>query len=423
MTVIEPTGEAMSDRCEGCGQYSFLIPLHGGKGGPLRCPLCVGKWNAEHGRRRRTGRILIRAIMAFSEAGGSSADIDKLKQTATCADFGLDLGGLGITIDPLGYMANTARIDGADVELTSELLADVLQLTHPDHHPPERQQLAHDVTQRLLALKPFVFPAPKPKKRPFDGMPPTESSQPSEPSKPSEARYPCPDCASTIPHFYCDPCRAEWQKRQHEEHERAKAKQREWYRRRPKMWTPPRPAKGTPKPRTPRQSRVAVNQIPGANLINHGLSGLQAAILVAALTKRVPDARGCDVSHPELLAEIWGWKTRRKLRWTADAKINWELRRVGDTRASSDTHGAFNHIPRHMRRAARASLSRALTRLEKRMLISFVNGTGCYSGGLVLTPHGEQIARSLEVAKRDAQREKRRGCGMSVDATITAGAP
>ena len=27
---------AMSNTlCEGCGQHSFLIPLHGGKGGPL----------------------------------------------------------------------------------------------------------------------------------------------------------------------------------------------------------------------------------------------------------------------------------------------------------------------------------------------------------------------------------------------------
>jgi hypothetical protein len=39
--------------CEGCGEHSFLLPLHGGKGGPLRCPLCVGAWNAEHGRKRR----------------------------------------------------------------------------------------------------------------------------------------------------------------------------------------------------------------------------------------------------------------------------------------------------------------------------------------------------------------------------------
>jgi hypothetical protein len=123
--------------------------------------------------------------------------------------------------------------------------------------------------------------------------------------------------------------------------------------------------------------------------------------LVTAITKRVPGARGCDVSQPELLAEIWGWKPRRELRWTEDyvRKRGDDLYRIGDARTSADTHGAFNHIPRHVRRTARASLSRALIRLEKRMLISFVDGTwGTYSGGLVLTPHGERLAQELSRA-------------------------
>jgi hypothetical protein len=266
--------------CEGCGQHSFLIPLHGGKGGPLRCPLCVGAWNAEHGRKRRTGRILIRALMAFYDAGGTSKDVDRLKATAGMgglAGLGFDIDDLPDAItDPLGYMADIARLDGADVDLTSELLADVLQLTHPDHHPPERQGLAHRVTQGLLALQPFVFPAPKPKPSPVPTSDDSSSARPRRTPKPESSpssRYPCSDCADAMPYDYCDACRAEWEKRQHDEHERAKAKQREWYARQPKMWTPPKPPKGTPRPRTPRQSRVAVNQIPGANLINHNLSG------------------------------------------------------------------------------------------------------------------------------------------------------
>jgi hypothetical protein len=186
--------------CEGCGQHSFLIPLHGGKGGPLRCPLCVGAWNAEHGRKRRTGRIVMRAMMAFLDAGGKSADLDKLKITAVCGDL--------IEIDPLGYMADIARIDGADVDLASELLADVLQLTHPDHQPPERQQLAHAVTQRLLALLPFVFPAPEPEPEPEESEPTSEPSTtkahrtPKLESPPS--RYPCADCADAASFDYCD---------------------------------------------------------------------------------------------------------------------------------------------------------------------------------------------------------------------------
>ena len=303
-------------------------------------------------------------------------------------------------------MADIARLDGADVDLTSELLADVLALAHPDHHPPERKELAHRVTQGLLALKPFVFSAPKPEPEQPEPKPERRVRRASE-SKPSQPIYPCADCADTVPYFYCDACNAEYDKREREENERARAKQRAWYARQPKMRTPPKPPKGTPRPRTSRQSRVAVNQIQGSNLINHWLSGLEVAILHTAYGKRVPGARGCDVSNPELLAEIWGWEPSRDLRWTEEhvERYRGEDRPigVGDTHASCDTHGAFNHIPRHERRTARASLSRALTRLEKRMLISFVSGNGYHSGGLVLTPHGEQIARSLAATKPDAQ--------------------
>jgi hypothetical protein len=127
--------------CEGCGQHSFLLPLRNGKGGPLRCPLCVGEWNAEHGRKRRTGRILVRAMMAFFDAGGTNSDFDKLKNSAAVAGIGMFCEHSEFA-DPLGYMDGIARLDGADVDLTSELLAEVLQLTHPDHHPPERRELA-----------------------------------------------------------------------------------------------------------------------------------------------------------------------------------------------------------------------------------------------------------------------------------------
>lgn len=151
---------------------------------------------------------------------------------------------------------------------------------------------------------------------------------------------------------------------------------------------------------------MTVNQIPGANLINHRLSGLQAAILTTALNKRVSGAQGCDVSQAELLAEIWGWAPRRELRWTEQDARKWDDGhiRAGDTRPSRDVHGAFNHVPRAEYRAARASLSRAITRLEKRMLLSFANGTwGTYGGGLVLTPHGEEIARLLVINSNGAR--------------------
>src|SRR6516225_1101906 len=100
-------------QCEGCGEHTFLIPLHGGKGGPLRCPLCVGKWNAEHGKRRRTGRIVIRAIKAFLDAGGKYP-IDTAQLVLSAISDVTDL-----VIDPLGYMDGIARMDGADVDLPS----------------------------------------------------------------------------------------------------------------------------------------------------------------------------------------------------------------------------------------------------------------------------------------------------------------
>jgi hypothetical protein len=218
--------------CPGCGEHSFLIPLHGGKGGPLRCPLCVGAWNAEHGRRRRTGRIVIRAIRAFFDAGGKYGDIDKLKLSVAAGDVGLDL-----QLDPLGYMTDIARLDGADADLTSELLADVLKLTHPDHHPPERQELAHRVTQGLLALQPFVFPAPKPKPTVPTSEPRDESFKAPRVALKEPLRYPCSDCADTVPYFYCDACRAEWDRRREKECQRQNARQRAQYaRRKARRW-------------------------------------------------------------------------------------------------------------------------------------------------------------------------------------------
>jgi hypothetical protein len=390
------------DYCSICGKHDYVMPLHGDRGGPLCCLLCIGKWHAEHGRRIRTGRIVIRAVEAYKEAGGKLTDIDKLTASRSLVDY--------FGLDPLGYMTDMARNDGETIELTSELLRDTLSLTHPDHHPPERRELAQRVTAQLLALQPFVFAAPKPEPVPVPVKSDDVSSfdnrdgHRTKPSSNGKPTYPCTGCADTSPGFYCTACRTEYNRRYHEEAERARAKQRAWYAGRPKMWTPPKPPKGTPKPRTARQTRVA-NQIQGSNLISHWLSGLQIAILRTAYSKRVPGANGADVSHAELLAEIWGWKPDCELRWTEKAVEPWrregrEIYRVGDTRAKCDTHGAFNHIPPHERRAARASLSRALTRLEQRMLISFVSGTiGTYGGGLVLTPHGERIARSLEPAE------------------------
>src|SRR5258705_2190453 len=183
--------------CAMCEKRDYLRPLHDDKGGPHCCLTCIGKWHGEHGRKRRTGRIAIRALMAFIDAGGSNKDVKKLTDCAMFSGIAEHLAFADF-FDQLGYMNGIARLDGSGVELTSELLGDVLRLAHPDHHPPERRELAHRVTQKLLALQPFVFPAPKPKPGPVPTGPPRvypkSTPEPVPVPKSSSPRYPCADC-------------------------------------------------------------------------------------------------------------------------------------------------------------------------------------------------------------------------------------
>jgi hypothetical protein len=121
---------------------------------------------------------------------------------------------------------------GEEIELTSELLADAIKLAHPDYHPPERQELAHRTTQKLLALQPFVFPAPKPKPslgEIFTRNGSSTSAHRTETAVTKGPTYPCADCKSTIPKNYCTACRSEFEKRLAEKIERERAKQREQY--------------------------------------------------------------------------------------------------------------------------------------------------------------------------------------------------
>jgi len=217
-----------------------VVSLHGDQGGPLVCHICSGKWHAEHGRKRKAGRVVIRAIKAYEDAGGKWHDIDKLKISTLHRSFG-GFDGL----DPLGYMADAINTDGETVDLTAELLDDAIALTHPDRHPPERREIAKSVTQELLALKPFAFPKPEPKPVPPPITAPCNESIKvprrdfKEPLQPS---YPCKECKSTIPMLYCTPCRAEFDKRYKIERDHLNAKQREQYARRKarKAWRHPK---------------------------------------------------------------------------------------------------------------------------------------------------------------------------------------
>jgi hypothetical protein len=132
-------------------------------------------------------------------------------------------------------MADATNTADEVIDLTSELLDDAVRLTHPDCHPPERQELAQRVTQGLLALKPFTFPAPSKPIAPAPEPAPRPRDTPATPTTQNQS-YPCRTCKSTVPFFYCTPCRAEYEKREAEEDAKRKAKQpqinaaqRAWY--------------------------------------------------------------------------------------------------------------------------------------------------------------------------------------------------
>jgi hypothetical protein len=208
-------------KCDGCGKQSWLVPLHGDKGGPLRCYLCAGEWNAQFTRRRKWGRIIIKAMAMYTKENGflSSKELNA---------FSLAASGFSVSS---AYEADTIGADAPD--LTTELLADLLQLVHPDRHPPNLKQLATRVTQDLLELKPFVFPAPKPGPEDLEPKPMKPQDNDHSLSALGEHRkYPCFLCADTYPLNYCSECRAEWEKRSSQEDEQRRAKQRELHARR-----------------------------------------------------------------------------------------------------------------------------------------------------------------------------------------------
>ena len=212
--------------CAKCGADGYTVPLHGERGGPHFCIMCAGAWNAEHNPRRKAARALIKAMKAYESAGGTlyGKHFDELKLAAS-GMFHFD-----------GLDADAAGADFAD--LTTELLTAALALVHPDKHPPDRKAEAKRVTQELLALKPFVFPAPAPAAAPKpDDVSAKQSAQSfNDPSSKRMSIFPCFDCRETVPSMYCDTCKARWEEKQQQERAqeeeqrlRKNARQRELY--------------------------------------------------------------------------------------------------------------------------------------------------------------------------------------------------
>jgi hypothetical protein len=176
--------------CALCQQHNYCSPLHGSAGGPLVCLPCDAP-------RRRARRVVIKALKAYESVGGRlfGRDFDQIKLVGFNF-FGGD---------------TAAAVDFSD--LTSGLLTSAIALTHPDKHPPERKAEASRVTQELLALKPFVFPAPEPKPpKPSDAYSKQSTFVLNEAPRAAEPPYPCEDCIDAEPDCYCDRCKGRWQK-------------------------------------------------------------------------------------------------------------------------------------------------------------------------------------------------------------------
>ena len=77
--MVDHAARAMTG-CVKCSRQDLPVsPLHDDKGGPLFCPFCAGAWHAEYTRRRKWGRIIIKAMKMYEKEGGAWADFDKMK--------------------------------------------------------------------------------------------------------------------------------------------------------------------------------------------------------------------------------------------------------------------------------------------------------------------------------------------------------
>jgi hypothetical protein len=87
-------------RCQGCDELTWLLPLHGEKGGPLQCFKCAVEWQAIYGRRRKAGRVLIKAMKIYFDAGGKDSDLAKLKLAAWGLSFASRIKPANIELSP-----------------------------------------------------------------------------------------------------------------------------------------------------------------------------------------------------------------------------------------------------------------------------------------------------------------------------------
>ena len=226
--------------CPQCERPNRTIgPLHGSEGGPPFCLQCGMEWHGKRGRKRRLARNVIKAMQMYYKAGGGLEHVEQFAKKTFFLDSGLlDCFGefFANGKQEIRHLFTGLKVNSTDAgELTTELLKNTLRLTHPDHHPPERRELATRVTGELRALEPYVFAAPKPLEpasRTEHSRPTSKPKPPAEP--PSVPDYPCEACELTDSWHYCTACRTEFDRRWNEKTEkrntRRREQQRAWYR-------------------------------------------------------------------------------------------------------------------------------------------------------------------------------------------------
>jgi hypothetical protein len=172
--------------CAKCGTTGMLlVALHGDRGGPDVCLDCSATIHGEIGARRRE-----RANDPWNPENLGSVFADK-------------------------RYARRGQLD-------TELLKDLITLTHPDLHP-QRREMATRVAARLTAMRPFVLPpAPPPEPRNGSeasdsvdlGGPVTESCNGSKKDHTEKCSGSvttrCRECRGALQEeFWCDQCRTE----------------------------------------------------------------------------------------------------------------------------------------------------------------------------------------------------------------------
>jgi len=131
-----------------------------------------------------------------------------------------------------------------------------------------------------------------------------------------------------------------------------------------------------------------------------GLSELQKAILrLAYRNRQVRDERSVDLFYPEVLHEHFGWPIARTHSWRPEK---------GERPCGYDRYFSMREIGEAKYRKTQVSLSRAVSRLERRGLVESGWGFGWTGRGhaiLDLTDEGVRVAERLSVNTVDTVTE------------------